>query len=420
VTIAIAPNAQVTTNTNQLTFTSQNWNVAQTVNVQAVDDSLLQGDRSVTIQHITSSSDPKYNNINVSSVNLQIIDNDAPLERAENNDVFTIKGNNDKVRLQVNLTGSSARSVNELGFFVVDDVQGRIDGIAPSETGYAQAALKRAQVIFSSIANVPNGFNTNLSRLLELNSGDNLRFYLVKNSSLDDVQARVTPVSNVLFSQPINQKITNLGSDAFSLAWEDGTGQNANDFQDLVVKIQSTNQPLPIGTNLQGKIQGELIDLREMTQKVKAEFVINREASFNNYVSFYQVVDENGGIDTNADGKADILPGQAGYIQAAVRGRLSGVELTVNNQGTAKFTQILEPGSLLAPFIIVNGRPDALLDTNSNNDPAIYFSYLGANADKVDHIRLLGDNVFGFEDLPNNTSDKDFNDIVVTVNLTTA
>jgi hypothetical protein len=45
-----------------------------------------------------------------------------------------------------------------------------------------------------------------------------------------------------------------------------------------------------------------------------------------------------------------------------------------------------------------------------------YFAYIGANADKVDHIRLLGNNVFGFEDLAGG-GDKDYNDVVLKVNL---
>ncbi|MDB9442498.1 DUF4114 domain-containing protein [Sphaerospermopsis kisseleviana CS-549] len=63
---------------------------------------------------------------------------------------------------------------------------------------------------------------------------------------------------------------------------------------------------------------------------------------------------------------------------------------------------------------MVNGTPDQLLDSNPNNNPAIYFPYIGANSDKVDHVRMLGNNVFGFEDLPNG-GDKDFNDIIVSV-----
>ncbi|WP_267901204.1 DUF4114 domain-containing protein [Dulcicalothrix desertica] len=44
-------------------------------------------------------------------------------------------------------------------------------------------------------------------------------------------------------------------------------------------------------------------------------------------------------------------------------------------------------------------------------------TWSGANTDKVDHIRLLGNNTFGFEDLANG-GDKDYNDIIVKANLT--
>ncbi|MUG96320.1 DUF4114 domain-containing protein [Scytonema sp. UIC 10036] len=335
-------------------------------------------------------------------------------------DIFTIANSSGKSKLKVTLIEQTSKLVNEIGVFTVDDAQGKIDGIAPGEAGYAEAALNRSQVIFSALANLPNGFNTNnLTHLLEFNSGENLRFYLVRNSTTDAVRAGATPLTDLLFSNPLRQKITDLGSDEFSLAWKDTDGNSSDDFKDLVVKIQSTNDSLPLGTNLQGKSQGEVIDLRGITSQVKADFVINREADFDNFIGFYQVADENGGIDTNSDGTADIFAGQTGYIEAAVRGRVAGIDLTVDRQGTATYTGTLQPGSIFAPFMIVNGKPDALLDSNSNNDPAVYFPFLGANADKVDHIRLLGNNVFGFEDLPSG-GDKDFNDVVMRVNLSIA
>ncbi|MBD2412616.1 DUF4114 domain-containing protein, partial [Nostoc calcicola FACHB-3891] len=336
----------------------------------------------------------------------------------KDDDIFNITGDDTKATLQVTLTGSNSNLVNELGVFIVDDDTGKINGIAPGEPGYAQAALDRAQVIFSVLTNIPNGFNTtNITRLLELNSGDRLRFYLVKNSTTDAVLAGITPITEVLFSNTATQKVTNLGNDEFTLAWEDGGG--ASNFQDLVVKIGGTNQSLAVGTNLQGNSQAELIDLRTQTQLMKADFTVNREAAFDNFVGLYQITDRNGGIDTNDDGNADILPGQAGYTQAAVRGRVAGIDLTVSNQGTATSTGNFLAGAIYAPFIIANGRPDAILDSNANNDPAVYFSFLGANTDKVDHIRLLGDNIFGFEDLANG-GDKDFNDLIVRVNLSIA
>ncbi|MBS9390002.1 MAG: DUF4114 domain-containing protein [Dolichospermum sp. WA123] len=170
-----------------------------------------------------------------------------------------------------------------------------------------------------------------------------------------------------------------------------------------------------LGTNLQGKQQGEVLDLRGITNNVKADFTVNREAAFNNFVGFYKVADENGGIDIDGDGTVDFRPGDSGYVQAAIKNRVAGIDLRVDNQGTAGFTdKTLTGGSIFAPFILTNGRTvDQVL--NGQVDQA-YFAYLGANADKVDHIRLLGNNVFGFEDLAGG-GDKDYNDIIVKVNL---
>jgi hypothetical protein len=145
---------------------------------------------------------------------------------------------------------------------------------------------------------------------------------------------------------------------------------------------------------------------------VKVDFVVNREAAYNNFVGFYQVLDEKGGIDTNNDGIVDLLPTQAGYAQAAVRNRVAGIDLEVTNQGTATFTdKQLKGGTIFAPFLIANGSIDQVLNGQTSQ---VYFAYLGANADKVDHVRLLGNNTFGFEDLFGG-SDLDYNDIIVNV-----
>ncbi len=83
------------------------------------------------------------------------------------------------------------------------------------------------------------------------------------------------------------------------------------------------------------------------------------------------------------------------------------------------YTGIFQHGSIYAPFIISNGSIDDLLDSNPNNNPEIYFPFLGANSDKKDHVRILGNNIFGFEDLPNG-GDNDFNDIIVRMSLRSA
>ncbi|WP_445635253.1 hypothetical protein NSTC745_07193 [Nostoc sp. DSM 114161] len=348
-----------------------------------------------------------------------VIDEEIPSHLTNpNDDVFNITGEDIKVRLEIKLAGHSSNLVNELGLFTVDDALGTIDGIAPGADGYAAAALQRSQVILSAIANTPNGFDSNnLTTLLELTSGQYFRFLLVKDSTFDAVRNDPNSIGKLLFSDVSTQQITALGDDNFSLGWKDFANNTATDFNALVVKIKQTNQALPLGTKLQSKFQGEMIDLRDVEQSVIAEFNVYREAAYNNYVGFYQVIDENGGIDTNGDGVADILTGQAGYIQAAVRSRVAGIDLSVSNQGSATYSGTFQPGGIFAPFIIVDGTPDALLDKDSKNDPAVYFPFLGANSDGSDHIRLLGNNTFGFEDLPGG-GDRDFNDLIVKVNLT--
>jgi Domain of unknown function (DUF4347)/FG-GAP-like repeat/Domain of unknown function (DUF4114)/FG-GAP repeat len=325
-------------------------------------------------------------------------------------DTFTIKSQvkGEKAKLAIKLELSTFTQVNELGVFVVDDATGKINGIAPGAEGYAKAALERSQVIFSAIAKLPNGFNTNLESFLKFNSGENIRFFSVRNSSVSDVLSGKTSFADVVFATATNFKTQDLGDEGFSIGLED-----------FKIKIKTTEQQLPLGIGLQGKSQGEVIDLRQVTSQVKAEFTVNREAIFNNFVGFYQIADENGGIDTNGDGTVDLRAGDAGYTQAAINGRLAGIDLTVSNQGTATFSGTFKPGSLFAPFIIANGRPEAILDSNASNDPAVYFPFLGANSSNADHIRLLGNNTFGFEDLPGG-GDKDYNDVIVKVNLSIA
>ena len=338
--------------------------------------------------------------------------NGTEITKENNKDIFTLKGgSNGKIKLKVTLEEYSSSFVNEMGVFSVDDDNCNIGGIAPGTSGYTEAALARSKVVFSSIANLPTGFNnTGISSLLEFNSGERVRFLLVNNSTLNAVSSGVTSKTEVLFSET-SQQIDTLTGGEFSLKWQDKSA-NSN----LKVKIKATSESSLQGTSLQGNLAGEILDFRSATTDVKAEFKVYREAAFNNFVGFYPILDATGKIDTNKDGKADFAPGDAGYLQAAINSYLKDMRLSVSNQGEATYQGTFAKGSLFAPFIIADGTPEAVLG-NSGNIPAVYFPFLGANSDRADHIRLLGNNVFGFEDLPNGSSDRDYNDIIVKITV---
>lgn len=313
---------------------------------------------------------------------------------------------------QVTLLSNNTSQLYELGVFTVDDPTGLVDGIAPGEAGYTQAVLARSQVVVSTLGNPPNGFDTSLLRTLDLPSGQQLRFYLLPESTTDAIKAGVTSIGNLIIATPETLEITEATVGAFNLDWNLNPD---NDEPELTFQISDGDDfARPVGTTLQGQTNGEVLDLRDTLtgQPIQAQFTIHREAKFDNTVGLYAIADEFGGIDLDGDGAADVTPGEAGYKEAALAGRIQSIDLRVDNKKTKTVDAQLSGGSIFAPFIIVDGTIEDALDGSED----VYFAFLGANSDGADHIRLLGDNTFGFEDLPGG-GDQDFNDLVVQATL---
>jgi Domain of unknown function (DUF4114)/RTX calcium-binding nonapeptide repeat (4 copies) len=302
--------------------------------------------------------------------------------------------------------------LSEIGLFKVDDAAGNIAGIAPGATNYLQTALTRAQIGFSSLKEVPNGFDVDPSRTITLDENSFYRFYLTLNTTTDSIVNGRSSTASIVLSSPTSTTVNQVGDNSYTVDWVD----SSNNLSNLLLSAKLTTEPVPTGANLQSKPGAELLDFRSLGGKqVNGEFTVNRKADYNNHVGFYEITDEQGTVFDPLTGKS-LAAGSVGYAEAAVRGRIAGIDLQAENGGNAVLNGVFNGGKLYAPFLAINSSIDPLLDASTSNDPTVYFAFLGANSDKTDHVRLLGDNLFGFEDLPNG-GDLDYNDITVKMNF---
>ncbi|MGB3534691.1 MAG: FG-GAP-like repeat-containing protein [Microcoleaceae cyanobacterium] len=76
VTINIATEDQLNPIT-PITFTPSNWNIPQTVTFTAVDNAVVEGDRTATIRHSIDSEDSRYEQLIIADVEVNIIDDDT-------------------------------------------------------------------------------------------------------------------------------------------------------------------------------------------------------------------------------------------------------------------------------------------------------------------------------------------------------
>ena len=298
---------------------------------------------------------------------------------------------------------------SEVFAFVVDDNLGRINGIKPGESGYLAAAIGRAESIFSSLGNsdFDKQNDGNSERYLNITPGKKVEFLEIVGDTLDAVKSDLLAgksISSVVFSiAEANVDKANL----VKFIANPSENSYAIGFKDLVLKVETLDKVgIPIGTGLQGKSEGQLIDLRTReNSSITFDTKTIGDAGYNNYIALYEVEDEKG---TLANG---LKPGDEGYAEAAIRSAVLATQFT----SQADTSLSLAGGKILAPVVVANGTFNDFLNRNPGNkaDGGIhaFFNYIGANTDKVDHFRLLGDNKFGVEDIYGG-GDRDFNDLI--------
>lgn len=221
---------------------------------------------------------------------------------------------------------------------------------------------------------------------------------------------------------------TTIANDTTDNGGSDGAGGNNENKAPAIVQADDDGITTSVVYDLTGASQANAamgIDPAEAS-----------DASFDNFVGLYKVVNTAGGVDINGDGVADLNPGDDGYAAAAIGQRASNFDIRTggdsddNTSRDGFGTVSLAGGTFYAPFLIANlgsATPEDFLTNNPNNNaaeqsgaPVAYFSFIEANPDGVGHLKSFGMGTFGFEDLPDNLgkSDNDFNDAIFQVDIT--
>jgi VCBS repeat-containing protein len=310
--------------------------------------------------------------------------------------------------------------VSEIGAFAVDDETGKIGDVEFGSAGYLKAATDSAKTILSALDG--SFFNPN-KREMGLDPDKNYEFFEVQDGSIQDVQKQLangqTP-TNVLFARPDASgnsqfKVTpNSANDGYEIS------VNNDELVLNVTKLDGTAPSMPIGAKSQSLAQGRILDLSDYVGKIlKADLTTTSSAAYNNNIAFYAIEDAVLGTIKLANGTS-LNPNDANYGIEAVKNALATAVLQAG-KNDSKLNQDLTGGKLYAPVLIAQGSLTDFVSknpTNGGDGKAVhaYFNYLGANPDKLDHFRLLGNNNFGVEDLYGG-GDRDFNDVVVNINI---
>jgi len=335
-----------------------------------------------------------------------------------------------QTQLTLTLTTSDLAAVSEIVVISTDSPDGAIGGFGIDSENYLLAAQPSAEVVFSVLdrASTPPGFS--LERTITVEGGRYLNFVLIQGGSLQDAIDRPDQVKVSMGAQILTQGNTlgntgalangalaqNALADAFVAQIGLGAGyeESASGAGRVVLTVRLADRDRPIGSSKQtGNAGSNLIDLTEEVGVLTAEFEVYREASFNSAVGFFKVVDTQGSVLTDRD--ALLAPGDEGYAAAALKHRLD-MSLSSSNKTTSRYQFEIEGGQMLSAFIVVDGTIDEYLaaaaTADTSDDLHIFFTHMGVNADSGDHVKLLGDNTFGFEDTMGG-GDGDFDDIIV-------
>ena len=176
--------------------------------------------------------------------------------------------------------------------------------------------------------------------------------------------------------------------------------------------IPQNETPITQTANNEILFDGNLLNLESYAGDVAIELNVSGEALYDNTVGFYEIDNAQGTItDPITGNQLNPSDGQA-YIELAIKLREPGLNLNLDGQSSTTVKDTLSGGKY-GLFIVADGDLSSLEEDFTQ----VYSSFSEANSDKFQHIRSLGDNILGIEDLFNG-GDNDFNDMVIQFEIT--
>lgn len=286
----------------------------------------------------------------------------------------------------------SGATSNQVGYIVLasdeDWDPGRIT---------VKSLRERLQILGGTLenSNTPSlGRNTSLSRELQFTTGDQLVFLELSDLTIWDLDDRSTT---------LDQLSNRIGTLQLSTSSAGGIATLNSQRSGLSIQLALQEEEASLaGFVARQQHQAAVLDFTGLgNAQVAGVLELAREASYHSQVSFYRVLNASGAVADPVTGEP-ILPGQPGYEAAARASQVSNLStLSVSNNSTSSRGVTVSDSFMLAP----------LADVEAGTTRHTFFAFNEANADGVQHFQVLGDNVFGFEDLYGG-GDRDFDDLI--------
>lgn len=301
----------------------------------------------------------------------------------------------EQVSLRFDFLAATTGYKNELGYYVVDDMAGKVHGVAPTASNYwsTVSTYGNRKVIFSFQAG-----GSRAAKTITLAAGTRVVFYLSVNSAFNATKP------NSLFS---TLKATNKDNLFHADNFTDRTGNRAiygfedtfkggdRDFDDMVFSVRQSSTTPAVGALA--------VDAAAAGQTVKTSFALlpgtGLKAKIGGEVGIFPVLDALGTINapTASDPNRQLKPGDAGYAQAALSQTGKQVLFT-NGYVPAETTRSINQtaGTFFGVYYIPRGTVASWLTSNSANAikvnaPIAYFSFAAANPDSgKEHMRSYG------------------------------